>query len=102
MGKLFARNIENFVCKKCGNSVVGNGYTNHCPDCIHSMHVDINPGDRLSNCKGIMEPVSVEPIRKGYSITFRCIKCGAIKRNKAAENDNFETILEIARKRAGS
>ncbi len=101
MGKRFARNIEDFVCAKCGSKVKGNGYTNHCPHCLHSKHVDINPGDRQSSCEGMMEPVAVESNSKGYTITFRCTKCGAIKRNKSAEGDDFEKILEIARKGTG-
>ncbi len=101
MGKRFERNIEDFVCENCGSNVTGNGYTNHCPSCLHSKHVDINPGDRQSNCKGMMEPIAVEPTSKGYTITFRCTQCGATKRNKSAEGDDFEKLLEIARKRAG-
>ena len=101
MGKRFVRNIEDFVCEKCGSKVKGNGYTNHCPKCLHSKHVDINPGDRQSNCEGMMEPIAVESNSKGYTIIFHCTKCGAIKRNKSAKEDVFEKILEIARKGAG-
>jgi DNA-directed RNA polymerase subunit M/transcription elongation factor TFIIS len=100
MGRRFARNVEDFVCEKCGNKVRGNGYTNHCPRCLHSKHVDINPGDRQSNCGGMMEPIAVESNSKGYIVTFRCTKCGATKRNKSAEGDDFEKILEIARESA--
>ena len=56
----FQRNIENFKCAKCGRVVEGNGYTNHCPECLTSRHVDVNPGDRSSECGGIMEAVGAE------------------------------------------
>jgi len=48
MARLFTRNIENFTCERCGAAVEGNGFTNHCPACLCSKHVDINPGDRAA------------------------------------------------------
>ncbi|MFA6992594.1 MAG: RNHCP domain-containing protein, partial [Candidatus Gracilibacteria bacterium] len=42
MPKRFSRTIEDFVCEKCGAKVKGDGYTNHCPKCLWSKHVDIN------------------------------------------------------------
>jgi rubrerythrin len=96
MSRQFARHIEDFICENCGAMIAGNGYTNHCPECLYSKHVDINPGDRQSSCQGLMEPISVEATNKGYILTFRCTKCGTTKRNKAARNDNFETILRVS------
>lgn len=97
MSKRFVRNIEDFTCENCGKKTTGNGYTNHCPNCLFSKHVDINPGDRQANCGGMMEPIGVECSGVSYVITFKCRRCGATKRNKAALNDNFETILETAK-----
>lgn len=51
-----------FVCENCGCKVrplTKGGYRNHCPHCLYSKHVDINPGDRASECGGLMEPVGV-------------------------------------------
>lgn len=52
-----------FTCKVCGRPVIPNGagsdHRNHCPNCLSSLHVDEEPGDRASDCGGIMEPVSV-------------------------------------------
>lgn len=98
MSRKFARRIENFVCENCGQTVVGNGYTNHCPVCLYSKHVDDNPGDRECSCQGIMEPVSVAVQRDEYVITFKCKKCGVTKKCKSAPDDNFDTILEIMQK----
>lgn len=100
--KHFIRQKEDFVCEVCGTKVLGTGYTNHCPSCIWSKHVDENiPGDRASSCLGLMEPVSIE-IKSGQNILIhRCLKCGKITKNKAAENDNFEAILKLASKVAG-
>lgn len=51
------------------------GYScrNHCPHCLYSKHVDINPGDREESCHGLLEPVGVEiDNKKGYVIIFKC------------------------------
>jgi len=60
VGKKFQRQKEDFVCGECGTTVSGTGYTNHCPQCLWSMHVDVNPGDRAAACGGMMEPKKVE------------------------------------------
>ncbi len=96
MSSTFIRTEENFVCQNCGRGVVGNGYTNHCPTCLFSKHVDINPGDRKNLCGGIMEPISIDQKRGGYVIVHRCTKCGAEKRNRAADNDSVEAIIAVA------
>ena len=96
MSRKFQRRIEDFVCENCGNSVTGTGFTNHCPVCLWSKHVDINPGDREETCQGMMEPVAVEKKRDEYRILFCCVKCGVEHWNKAAKEDDFEVILQIA------
>lgn len=98
--KVFAKNDNGFVCSNCGKEVSPLGYTsrNHCPHCLCSLHVDVNPGDRANTCKGLQEPISVENnSKKGYIITYKCSKCGAITRNKSQEDDDFEKLLEIAK-----
>lgn len=95
--KLFQRMTENFICEHCGTQVQGNGYTNHCPHCLYSKHVDINPGDRDCDCGGLMEPIDLEQKDGGYVIIHRCCKCGFIRRNKVVEADDFKAVLAIAR-----
>lgn len=60
-----------FTCKNCGWLVMpegaGSDHRNHCPNCLSSLHVDIEPGDRRSDCGGIMEPVAVW-VRKGGGV----------------------------------
>ncbi|MDE1868849.1 MAG: RNHCP domain-containing protein [Candidatus Micrarchaeota archaeon] len=94
-GARFRKNVEDFLCEHCGADVKGNGFTDHCPKCLWSKHVDIMPGDRLSDCRGMMKPVGAEYDRKGYSILYRCMKCGMEKRMRAAENDDMELILSL-------
>ncbi len=60
---------DSFTCKVCGRPVVsagsGSNHRNHCPNCLSSLHLDIEPGDRESDCGGIMEPVGVWVRNKG-------------------------------------
>ena len=101
MDKRFKRSKENFVCENCQKEIIGNGYTNHCPLCLYSKHVDVNPGDRKCSCNGLMEPIAIEKNRKGYVVIHKCIKCGTVKRNKSAPDDSFDAILAIAKQRGG-
>ncbi len=98
MPKKFQRKIENFVCERCGYEVSGNGYTNHCPKCLWSKHVDINPGDRASKCKGLMEPIGLEMKNGEYVLIHKCVKCGHVKKNKKTEKDDMEEILKTLRR----
>ncbi len=96
--KHFIKRVENFECEICHAEIIGNGYTDHCPNCLYSKHVDINPGDRMSGCNGIMEPMRAVNERTYIMITYRCMKCGTVKRVKAAGNDNrgrLEDLLGI-------
>lgn len=96
--KKFIKKIENFTCDKCHKTVIGNGYTNHCPHCLTSKHVDINPGDRLSACHGLMMPIGIVKQKDNYLINFRCVKCNHTRSNRSAPNDNFEKLIEISQK----
>lgn len=89
---------ENFICDVCKKEVKKLGYTarDHCPHCLCSKHVDINPGDRSSTCHGILEPIGMELAKKDkYKIVYKCNKCNMIKRNVTADDDNFDKILEV-------
>jgi hypothetical protein len=96
----FTRTIEDFVCLHCGARVSGDGYTNHCPQCLWSRHVDVQPGDRASECCGMMEPVRVFQKHGEYFVQHRCIQCGHEKNNRTIKSDNFETLLAIVAKRS--
>ncbi|MGI5841921.1 MAG: RNHCP domain-containing protein [Christensenellales bacterium] len=99
--KTFSKNDQNFICLNCKKEVSKLGYSsrNHCPYCLHSLHVDVNPGDRASDCKGVLEPVFIETnSQKGYIINFKCKKCGKVVRNKAAADDSIKAILDVSRK----
>lgn len=100
MAKRFQRRVEDFLCLHCGRAVAGDGFTNHCPSCLWSRHVDRLPGDRAADCGGAMAPVAVESTRDGQVLTHRCQRCGHEKRNRASAADDFRAILAVARGRA--
>ena len=76
---------DTFICKVCDRTVVpenaGSNHRNHCPNCLSSLHVDIEPGDRASDCGGIMH---------------RCRRCGALRSNRIAADDNPMKLMSIA------
>lgn len=94
--KGFVKKVEDFVCLFCGEKVAGTGYTDHCPKCLMSVHVDIDPGDRASNCNGAMEPIEFWKKRDKWRILYKCQKCGHEKWNDAAENDNPTLITKLS------
>lgn len=48
---------DSFTCRVCGRLVTpqsaGTDHRNHCPNCLSSLHVDIELGDRASDCGGL-------------------------------------------------
>lgn len=96
--KKFTKRKENFICENCGHFVVGNGFTNHCPNCFFSKHVDINPGDRLCSCNGLMKPIEILQKDGDFIILHKCTKCGFKRKNKVSENDNIKNLIELAKK----
>lgn len=92
---------ESFICFNCGKEIKPLGYSarNHCPHCLHSLHLDINPGDRASTCKGELVPIGIEKYRDTYKIVFKCKKCGEVRNNVAAEDDDFNKIIELSVKK---
>lgn len=97
--KKFTKIDEPFICEHCGNAVEPLGYTcrDHCPSCLYSKHVDVNPGDRAEDCKGSLRPVGLEmDSKKGYVIVYKCERCGKMRKNKAAQDDNMDEIIRLS------
>jgi hypothetical protein len=103
VGRRFMVRNEGFICQNCGAKVPPAASTcrNHCPVCLHSLHVDVFPGDRAARCGGLMRPVAVEyNSRKGYQIVHRCERCGTERRNIALLDDtvlpdSLEALLAL-------
>ncbi len=93
--RMFKRVKEDFRCEKCSCYVRGDGYTNHCPSCLWSKHVDISPGDRSSSCGGLMKPERyVFTVSEKY-ILHHCTSCGLEKKNKLQKGDSIDTLLSL-------
>lgn len=103
---------SDFTCIHCHNYVSAGGVMagvnnrNHCPYCLWSRHLDWRqPGDRLSACKGSMQPIglSVKKVRKRYGrcehgelmLVHRCINCGKIAINRIAGDDDSQAAVNI-------
>lgn len=92
---------KQFVCQHCGRTVspeaAGTHHRNHCPWCLRSVHVDDRAGDRASSCGGIMEPIAVS-VRRGneWILIHRCTRCGALKGNRIAGDDNELALMSLA------
>jgi rubrerythrin len=96
MSITFRRVKEDFVCEKCGADVSGTGYTNHCPKCLFSKHVDVYPGDRAASCEGLMKPTGLYLKGGKEYIVHRCEKCGYTKNNSVAPEDNREVVIALS------
>lgn len=92
---------EGFQCRNCGAQVPtqDGSCRNHCNQCLYSRHVDAKfPGDRASNCGGLMKPIGVtQSGKKGWILLHECVKCGKTIRNKMANDDNMELAAELSR-----
>ena len=89
---------EGFTCLVCKRRVEPLNYTarDHCPFCLCSVHVDNNPGDRSNDCKGILRAIDIEKSKKDtFKIIYKCDKCGVIKKNKMALDDDYDMILKV-------
>lgn len=104
-----------FICKNCSQKVsinaIGTKNRNHCPHCLWSLHVDKKfVGDRSSDCKGLMEPVSITFKDEGIDkygkkkqgegmIVHQCRVCGKESKNRIAGDDDAGAILAICKEK---
>jgi rubrerythrin len=95
MSQRFIKNEEDFICEVCGARVKGNGYTDHCPLCLWSKHVDNFPGDRQNSCGGLMEPIGLIKKRGEWKIVYRCQACGQEKINRVSSDDDPQKLLSL-------
>ena len=98
---MFIKNDNEFNCINCGKKVEKLKYTSrdHCNSCLHSIHVDIFPGDRSNECQGLLVPINViQNTKKGQVIIYKCNRCGKEVRNIVAEDDDRETIYKVVEK----
>lgn len=96
--KKFYEKDESFICENCNNYVDKLGYSSrdHCPYCLFSKHVDINPGDRKNKCQGLLVPYQIEKYKNTYKIVYKCSICNTIHKNIVAIDDDFDQIINLS------
>lgn len=97
--KKFTMRDESFICENCNKQVEKLNYTarDHCPYCLYSKHVDIMPGDRSNECKGLLTPIGIEKFKDSYKIIYKCQKCGELHKNIMADDDDMNLIIELSK-----
>ena len=90
-----------FTCRVCGTIVSSDGagteHRNHCPVCLSSVHLDVEPGDRAADCGGVMEPIGVWVRKNGeWAVIHRCKRCGTLSSNRIAADDDPVKLMSIA------
>ena len=96
--KRFTMRDEEFICENCLKKVTKLQYTSrdHCPFCLYSKHVDINPGDRLNTCQGLLKPIGIEKYKNTYKIIYTCQLCKKSHKNIMASDDNMNEIIRLS------
>lgn len=90
-----------FRCRKCrqfiGAPASGGRHRNHCPNCLHSLHVDRKqPGDRRSECHSLMQPRGIIERRNGEQmILHECLGCGKTQPTRVAADDNTLLLMRL-------
>ena len=113
--KYYNRNIDindDFKCVHCryhvstDSNLSGVINRNHCPYCLYSRHLDLHrSGDRLSACKGKMQPVglTIKKTNKKYGderqgelmLIHLCSECHKVSINRIAADDLASNLYEI-------
>ncbi len=94
---MFKKRNEVFTCKYCGESVKlhPTSSRDHCNFCLYGLHVDVEPGDRANNCKGLLDPIGIRKKKGKEQIVYRCQKCKEEVYCITAPDDNFDAILDL-------
>jgi hypothetical protein len=79
-------------------------YRNHCPRCLWSKHLDVEPGDRAAACRGLMRPQRIDHrAGKGLVVVHVCVACGFTRPNRIADDpaqgDDIDAIIALMTRR---
>lgn len=89
-----------FRCRQCSHMIGpppgGGRQRNHCPLCLHSLHLDRTPGDRAADCGSLMEPIAIWVRSEEWVLLHRCRGCGEIRPNRIAADDNEALLISLA------
>ncbi|MEP7103101.1 MAG: RNHCP domain-containing protein [Candidatus Dojkabacteria bacterium] len=95
--KKFQKNNKSFTCLNCGKVTPAHPSSSrdHCIFCLYSQHVDINPGDRANDCKGLLKPIGLRVKNSRNQIVYRCGKCNKLTYCIIAPDDDRELIVKL-------
>ena len=87
-----------FECLHCGAAVEAGGrpVRDHCPACLRSQHVDVVPGDRASDCQGILDPIGAQQRSGAWVIRYQCRSCGHLQNNRAHPGDDPALLAKVS------
>ena len=89
-----------FRCHHCHLDVPedapGTQHRNHCPFCLWSRHVDVEPGDRASDCLASMEPIAIAVRKDGSGCSSMLQRLRTLSSNRVAGDDNPLLLVRIA------
>lgn len=96
--KKFQKNNQDFICIKCSKFVSKHPTTSrdHCNFCLYGRHVDINPGDRLNGCKGVLKPIGIKSNNKKTQIVYDCERCLERVYCIASEDDDRNKLIDLS------
>lgn len=94
----FIKNNEGFECVACGRQVQPHRSSSrdHCNYCLTGLHVDVNPGDRLNECGGILRPIGLTTKSGKTKIVYRCDGCHELIFNVVAPDDDADLLADLA------
>ena len=59
----------------------------------------MGPGDRASQCLGLMKPVGLDKSsKKGWILLHECVRCHKRLRNKSAPDDDIVSFVQLNKK----
>lgn len=92
---------ETFACVRCGLTVAAftpDGVRrNHCPSCLHSLHVHDQVEGGPSECRSRMSPISIAVLRNGdWKVIHRCTRCDELTANRVQVDDNQLILMRLA------
>ncbi|MFC1755933.1 RNHCP domain-containing protein [Patescibacteria group bacterium] len=92
---------DHYICRNCRKEVLykapGTKNRNHCPFCLHSLHVDTTIGDRKSKCWGVMQPIGKMIKNDGEEVlVHECQKCGLVRKNRVAGDDDWDLVEKLS------
>ena len=94
---MFRKNNTSFQCINCKAQVPihPTSSRDHCTNCLISLHVDRDPGDRLNKCKGVLLPIGIHKKNNKEQIIYKCKKCNETIKNVSAIDDKRDSIIAL-------